>query len=117
MGKIHFHFQKLPIQTVHHTFLESRHPEVTKYPYYVLSSKGSQKKVLAHGLFIKDFFISVRHHLEKVVEISLCGCTKFSNNCFVPVFLKDAVILIYCLKWAITQSSMSLNIFSSIDGK
>ena len=25
-----FFGQKLPIQTAHHTFLESRHPEVTK---------------------------------------------------------------------------------------
>ena len=42
--------QKLPIWTAHHTFLESRHPEVTKNPYYVFSPKGSQKKVSAHGL-------------------------------------------------------------------
>ena len=42
--------QKLPIRTTHHTFLESRHPEVTKNPYYVLSPKWSQKKVSAHGL-------------------------------------------------------------------
>ena len=31
-------------------FLESRHPEVTKNPYYVLSPKGRQKKVKAQGL-------------------------------------------------------------------
>ena len=30
--------------TVHHTFLERRHPEVTKEPYYVLSPEGSQQK-------------------------------------------------------------------------
>ena len=29
--------QKLPIQTAHHIFLESRHPEVTKNPYSALS--------------------------------------------------------------------------------
>ena len=40
----------LPIGTAHHTFLESRHPEVTKNPYYVLFPKGRQKKVSAHGL-------------------------------------------------------------------
>ena len=34
--------QKLLIQTVHHTFLESRHPKVTKNPYYVLSTCWSQ---------------------------------------------------------------------------
>ena len=36
--------QKLPIWTTHHTFLESRHPEVTKNPCYVLSPVGSKKK-------------------------------------------------------------------------
>ena len=40
--------QKLLIWTVH-IFLESRHLEVTKNPYYVLSPKGSQKKVSAYG--------------------------------------------------------------------
>ena len=30
---------KLPIQTAQHTFLESRHPEVTKGPYYVLFAR------------------------------------------------------------------------------
>ena len=38
--------QKLPIATVHHTFLESTHPEVTKSPYYVLSPNGSQNYIL-----------------------------------------------------------------------
>ena len=33
--------QKLPIQTARYTFLESRHPEVTKNPYYDLSPEGS----------------------------------------------------------------------------
>ena len=40
--------QKLPIWTTYHTFLESRHPEVTKNPYYVLSPKWNQKNVSAH---------------------------------------------------------------------
>ena len=31
--------KKLPIWAVHDSFLESRHPEVTKNPYYVLSPK------------------------------------------------------------------------------
>ena len=34
--------QKLPIRTAHHIFLESRHPEVTKNLYYVLSTCWSQ---------------------------------------------------------------------------
>ena len=33
---------KLPIQTSNHTFLESRHPEVTKNTYFILSPEGSQ---------------------------------------------------------------------------
>ena len=41
--------QKLLIRTIH-TFLESRHPEVTKNPNYVLSREWSQKKLSAHGL-------------------------------------------------------------------
>ena len=43
--------QKLPFWTICHTFLESRHPKVTKTPYYILSPEGSQKKVSAHGLY------------------------------------------------------------------
>ena len=45
--------QKLPIRTIRHAFLESRHPEVTKNPYYLLSPEWSQKKVSAHGLLWK----------------------------------------------------------------
>ena len=57
--KIHFHLvpplvhsgllntsifgQKLPIWTAHHTFPESRHPEVTKNLCYVLSTRRSQR--------------------------------------------------------------------------
>ena len=33
---------KLPIQTSNHTFLESRHPEVSKDTYFVLLPEGSQ---------------------------------------------------------------------------
>ena len=36
--------QKLPIRTTRHTFLESRQPEATKKPYYILSSEWSQKR-------------------------------------------------------------------------
>ena len=42
--------QKLPIRTTHLTFLESRHTEVTKNPYFIWSLDGGQKKVSAHGL-------------------------------------------------------------------
>ena len=47
--------QKLPIRTVHHNFLESRHPEVAKNSYHVFSSVGSTKKVSAHGLVGQDY--------------------------------------------------------------
>ena len=49
--------QKLPIQTAHHTFVESRHPEVTKNLYDVLFTCQSQISIfwaLAHGLFINQ---------------------------------------------------------------
>ena len=42
--------QKLPIQPTYHTFLESRHLEVTKNLCYILSLEWSQKEVPAHGL-------------------------------------------------------------------
>ena len=35
---------KLPIRTAHNTFLEIRHPEITKNPYYILSPRGEPKK-------------------------------------------------------------------------
>ena len=40
--------QKLLIRTTHYTFLESKHPEVTKNPFYILFPEGNQKTVLAH---------------------------------------------------------------------
>ena len=46
--------QKLPIRTAHHTFLESRHPEVTKNSYYVLSREGSQKMYQLMNYHWKD---------------------------------------------------------------
>ena len=36
--------QKLPIRAAHHTFLEKRHPKVSKNPYSVLPPKGILKK-------------------------------------------------------------------------
>ena len=38
-------WEKLVIRLVHHTLLESRHPEVTKNPYYALFPEGSQKSI------------------------------------------------------------------------
>ena len=49
--------------------------------------------------FTLDSFITVTHHIERVVvKIVLCGYTKVNNNWFVQVFLNIAVILIYCLR-------------------
>ena len=50
-------------------------------------------------IFISDSFITVTHHLERVVVgVGLYGCTELSNNWFVSVFLKCAVILMYYLR-------------------
>ena len=49
--------QNLPIQTAHHTFVESRHPEVTKNLYDVLFTRQSKIPIFwtpAHGLFINQ---------------------------------------------------------------
>ena len=35
--------KKLPTRTAHHSFLENRHPKVTKNPCYVLFPKGAEK--------------------------------------------------------------------------
>ena len=68
--------------------------------------------------FLPDSFIKIKHHLERVVvEIGLCGCTQLSSDWLVPEFLKGAAILIYCLRWATTQSSLFLNVFSAIGDK
>ena len=69
-------------------------------------------------IFNTDSFITGTHHLERVVVgIDLCDCTKLCSNWFVPVFLKGAVILICCLRWATTEISLYLNALSSIGGK
>ena len=58
--------QKLPIQSIHHTFLESRHPEVSKNPCHVLSPKWSQTKGISPWtnaetvLFQKKIFFHTR---------------------------------------------------------
>ena len=48
---------------------------------------------------IPDSFITKTHNLERiVVEIGLFCFTKLTSNLFVPVFRKDAVILISYLR-------------------
>ena len=46
--------QKLLIRTAHHTLLESRHPQVTKNPYYILAPVVGQKKVSVFGLEVES---------------------------------------------------------------
>ena len=56
--------QKLPIQTAHHTFLESRHPEVTKNPNYVLYSLRSQIPIfLGYSSWTIHFIPKATHSL------------------------------------------------------
>ena len=74
--KIPQFWARLPIQTMHHTFLESRHPEVTKNPYYVLSREWSQKKVSAHGLKV----IGVSDVLTWVACYYYCYCYYWNTD-------------------------------------
>ena len=56
--------QKLPIQTAHHTFLESRHPEVTNNLYYVFYSSQSQIPIfLESSSWTIHFIPKTRHSL------------------------------------------------------
>ena len=60
-----------------HYFLESRHPEVTKNSYYVLSREGSQEKESAPGLkvfYIKLFYnIAVLNFYSKSLQSTYVG--------------------------------------------
>ena len=73
IGKIHFHFhflpfgsswsvkclnfwEKLTIWTVHHTFLENRHPKVTENPCFVLSPMWAVKEGISSWTTFKEFF-------------------------------------------------------------
>ena len=67
--------QKLPIRTAHHIFLECRHPEFTKNPYYVLSPKGSQKKVSANRLIPVRRGVYIHYFNPPTF-----GCPLFSAN-------------------------------------
>ena len=74
--------QKLPSSIAHHTFLESRHPEVTKNLYYVLFPQGNQKKVSAHELFVL---------MENHKSIHLLHLNSFSKSC-------DSCNIMWCTK-------------------
>ena len=56
--------RKLPIQTAHHTFLESRHPDVTNNLYYVFYSSQSQIPIfLGSSSWTIHFIPKTRHSL------------------------------------------------------
>ena len=71
----------IEIRTAHHIFLESRHPEVTKKPYYVLSPKWEPKKVSAKGLI--PVCRGVYIHYFKINPPTFC-CPLFSENYLNP---------------------------------
>ena len=99
--------QKLPIRTAHHAFIESRHLDVTKNPYYVLFPKGSQKKVSAHGLIpvCRGAYIPY----FKVNSTIFC-CPFFSENHLNPqVRIKKMVIKINY--WPLYLRVEKLNLF------
>ena len=61
-----FFCQKLLLRTAHHTFLESRHHELTKNLYYVLCTCQSQIPIFlvpAYGLYWRLKKISYRSYL------------------------------------------------------
>ena len=63
------------------TFLESRHPEVTKNPYYVLSPKGSQKKVSTHRLIRVCRGVYIHYF---TINLPIFYCPLFSENYLNP---------------------------------
>ena len=54
--------KKLPIQTPHNTFLESRHPEVTDNLYYVFYSSQSQISIFLGSSSCTTHFIPKPRH-------------------------------------------------------
>ena len=93
-------------------FFFNDHPDILHFDFDVdLDEWGPNVLTYISRLF---HYVYTAAWERVVVEISLYSCTKFSNNWFVPVFLRGAVILIYCLRWATTQSSISLTVFSFV---
>ena len=86
----YLNFEQQPLIRTAHIFLESRHPDVTKNPYYVLSLKGSQKK----GYQLMDYYQCVELSIFttsipplsdvlsflKFISILRAGSTKYYIN-------------------------------------
>ena len=72
---------KLPIPTTHHTFLESRDPEVTENLYYVLSNGQSQISIsLGSSLWTMSPCARKNMGVFEVVQSDVIGC--FSTYIF-----------------------------------
>ena len=103
-------WEKLPIQTAHHTFLESRHPEVIKNPHYVLSHKGSQKKRYQ----LMDYTCSPDFK-EKYVVLTGFSMALFFINLGLVVFLIRFSDLLYflviCCYMYFWMGNLYLNVF------
>ena len=80
--------QKLPNWTAHHTFLESRHPEVTKNLYYVLSTCQSQ--------ILFFFFL-----LQLMDYIGINGFSAF----VLFIIMEDDIKLLSVLLWSLVKSN------------
>ena len=68
--------QKLLIRTTHQTFIERRHPDVTKNPCYVFppsgAKKGSRLKLVSQGSILRPLlfliFVNVLNNSTKVLD-------------------------------------------------
>ena len=68
--------QKPPVGTAHHTFLESRHPEVTTNPYYIMFPKGRQKRY-------QLMYCKCHKHAQQLIQNLACFCHNF--RCYVTI--------------------------------
>ena len=97
--------QKLPSWIAHHTFLQSRHPEVTKNLYYVLFSQGNQKKVSAHELFVlidnykSIHLLHLNSFLKSCDSCNIMCCTKMFEVCFLLFLFSFIISFMYWLMW------------------
>ena len=83
---------KIPqIWTTHRTFLERRHPEVTKNRYYFVSSEWSQKKVSAHGLVTLSGIVVIHLFLTRYRKLLRKLHIEPKNEEMVGTFLSVAI--------------------------
>ena len=91
--------QKLPIRTANHTFLESRHPEVTKNLYYVLSTHQRQiPSFLGCSLWAIDFVLILFPcllHFANTFEVSMNWNSQVCCHC--PFF--NSVVILRCTNY------------------